>query len=388
MALLAAIVGGAPKVAPLAHDGSIAYSVNSDAMGSLSETHLVTPDGKLDRVLGEGRCPVFSADGSVLARWIGPRPRGGTIPGTLMLTSLDGNAPRTLTGVEESSFDDELTLSPDGSQLAWLRPTGDAEDSPRELWVSPVSGGPGRRIGAVASTPDLLLHPSWSPDGRSIVISVHARSLYASYRTAIYLIDVERGDGRVLTTRPGPGGNFEVAWSPDGRSIAFVGVPDEALPPPPLTETTQAPPMDIFVVAADGSGERNVTNSPQDEYAPHWSPDGRRLAYINDYRTLQIVDADTWQPSGPVDATAMDGFTWSPDGSAILWYSIVVTELAPSSDGSSQQDVKTTLRSIPLDDSAPWSVVVPGSLNCDPSWQGVFDGSSASYGPTGAARSP
>ena len=146
--------------------------------------------------------------------------------------------------------------------------------------------------------------------------------------------------------------------------------------------------MDLFVVGVDGSSERNVTHSPEDESAPHWSPDGRRLAYKKDYATLGIVDTGTWQSSGPVDATPVDGFTWSPDGTTIVSYSMVATDLGNSPDGSTGQDVKTTIRSIPLDDSAPWSVTVPGHLSCDPSWQGVFDDRSARGGPTDAARSP
>ena len=359
--LLAAVLGGAPRVAPLARNGSIVFAGGASGPGPV---HLVSADGASDVVIGEGRCPTFSADGSVLARWTGTSSRPSSVQaGTVTLTAPDGGTPRTLTGVMENPYDHSLALSPDGTQLAWLRPTGTTWDSTRELWVSPVSGGTGRSIGPATLPSGVLYHPSWSPDGRWVAVLLHD-----TYRTAIYVVDVQGGDGHVVTTRPGPAGVNDMAWSPDGRSIAFVGVPDEAMPPPPITSGSQAPAMDLFVVGVDGHGERNLTRSPEDESTPRWAPDGRRLAFLKDYATLEILDTESDGDPVPVDATGTDGFTWSPDGTQILAYSAASTTAS------------TTIRSIPLNDRTSWSVHNPGSLTCDPSWQAVSDHPSGGSG--------
>ena len=298
------------------------------------------------------------------------------------MTSPDGSDPRTLTGVQENPYDNEVALSPDGTRLAWLSPTGTSWDSTRELWVSLLSGDPGRRIGPAAYPTGLMWHPSWSPDGRSVAVSLHG-----DYRTAIYVIDVESGEGRVVgapRSRERHGRDV-VAGQSEHR---LPGRPGRGPAPSGDPETTQAPAMDLFVVAVDGSGERNVTHSPEEEFAPHWSPDGRRLAYLTDFATLGIVDTVTWQPSGQAIAAAMDGFTWSPDGTRIVSYSVAAIDLPQGPDGSSRQDIKTTIRSIPLDDSTPRLVTVPGHSSCDPSWQALSGDGPASGDSTDAARSP
>jgi TolB protein len=48
----------------------------------------------------------------------------------------------------------------------------------------------------------------------------------------------------------------KMAWSPDGTQLAFV--------------SGFATQRDIYVINADGSGLRNLTNSPEDEYELDW----------------------------------------------------------------------------------------------------------------------
>jgi Tol biopolymer transport system component len=109
-------------------------------------------------------------------------------------------------------------------------------------------------------------------------------------------------DGRVEAARPAPDRLVPPVplWSPDGS--AFVVVDDRG----------------ILVVSSDGASETRVAGlaSSYDDVA--WSPDGRRIAFRDD-NMLFVVDADG---SGGLERLARYadyGWTWSPDGRAIVY---------------------------------------------------------------------
>ena len=76
----------------------------------------------------------------------------------------------------------------------------------------------------------------------------------------------------------------------------------------------------LYVVSADGSGQRRLTG-PALVRTPVWSPDGRRIAFVNrrDGRALYVMNADR---SGLRIVARVQRFAtpaWSPDGRRIVF---------------------------------------------------------------------
>ena len=172
-----------------------------------------------------------------------------------------------------------------------------------DIWVVPALGGSGRRVAAQGND------PSWSPDGRRLVYRVAG-----SDRSGLSIVDIETRTISVLTTgsahdnspswspkgdrivftsnRDGdfeiytikvdgtdlqrltrsPGNDAHTAWSPDGEWIAFAsergGFKDEA----PLTPFNPQPYGDLYVMRADGSDVRRLTNDQFEDGSPSWVP--------------------------------------------------------------------------------------------------------------------
>jgi Tol biopolymer transport system component len=99
---------------------------------------------------------------------------------------------------------------------------------------------------------------AWSPDGRFIA--------YAFYDGGIYAVPASGGPRR-LVTRSG-GSEVNPVWSPDGRYIAFVNEDNQSA----------SVRSDIYLVTARGSTKRQLTKRYYN-VSPSWSADGRRIAF-------------------------------------------------------------------------------------------------------------
>ena len=178
------------------------------------------------------------------------------------------------------------------------------------------------------------VYPAWSPDHRQIAFWSGRAPL------GVYLMNAD-GSGRHRISAHEP---MHMSWSPDGRRIALDG--------------TTGSGYEIFVMGADGSDLRNITQSNEAEEKPAWSPAGDIIAYN---RGGQIWVMDTggrgahsltgWQTQAAYDPS------WSPDGTHIVFASIdslgITNLYIMTADGKNWQRLTTTDR--PADRIPDWS---------------------------------
>jgi Tol biopolymer transport system component len=166
-----------------------------------------------------------------------------------------------------------------------------------------------------------------SPDGKKIV--------FTSLKDGdldIYTMNVDGTDVRRLTTTPGyDGGPW---WSPDGKQIAYRAwhPTDSALVTyrELLAQRLVRPNrMELWVMNADGSGQRQITQLGGANFGPSWTPDGKRLIFSSNYTQprsgnfdLYLINLDGTGLERVTTSDTFDGFPmFSPDGRKLVWAS-------------------------------------------------------------------
>lgn len=192
-------------------------SWSPDGSRLLFESH--TPDGNFDVY-------VMQADGTNVRR-LTDHPRRDVGPAwspdglkiafmsdrdgkefNLYLMNADGSGLERLTEGETDWFPQ---FSPDGTQLAFHRWN--------DVHVMDLAT---REIRRVTHDPDNGMYPSWAPDG--------TRLAFMSWRggpTAVYTMAAD-GSNQRLVVRMSVGSAIDPRWSPDGKSLLFVHVPEQA----------------------------------------------------------------------------------------------------------------------------------------------------------------
>ena len=251
----------------------------------------------------------------------------GTTPGqiafacswAICVANADGSGVARLTDLK-SGLALGPSWSPDGRKIAFTSSEGTGEDTV-SIYVMNADGSNMKQL---TDHPLVGLGPSWSPDGRQIAF-LGSSGTGDEYQLAIYVMNA---DGSGVTRLvdyddealgiPGT-----LSWSPDGRQMVFTsfGTGDEY---------TSA----IYVMNADGSSVRQLTDHTNYDASPVWSPDGRRIAFIS------WEDVDTPDVSGGIYVMNADGsnvtqladdseftrlslsLSWSPDGRRIAFTSL------------------------------------------------------------------
>jgi TolB protein len=166
----------------------------------------------------------------------------------------------------------------------------------------------GSDLTRLTTTPGYDAEATIGRDGRIVFTSVRDGDM------EIYSMNGDGGDVRRLTHRAGPdGGPF---FSPDGRQIVFRGL---ALSPGPELNDYMAllrdglwrpTSLEIFVMNADGSGLRQVTELGGANFAPYFTPDGARIIFASNHHNPRGRDFELYLVN--TDGTGLERITWNP----------------------------------------------------------------------------
>jgi Tol biopolymer transport system component len=213
--------------------------------------------------------PSFSPDGKQVAfQWDGEKQGNFDI----YIKQVGSETPRRLT--TDPHDDVYPAWSPDGLSIAFQRNL----DSKVALMLIPVNGGRERQLAEYEGGEGIC----WHPNGKWLAISQDSHD----DRRAIYLLSLETGEKRRLTSPPrGIGGDEEPAFSPDGRLLAFARGFGGA--------------REIFVLpisaALEPEGDpRQLTFGDRMASSPAWMPDGKELVFLFG---SQVTYCDLWRVS-------------------------------------------------------------------------------------------
>jgi Tol biopolymer transport system component len=325
LALIATILalsgGGQPAPPPTgpARTGLIAFDDAGDIF-------VEEPNGTGRRPLTSGPAletsPSFSPDGTRIAYWV--RQAMG-VPSSLWVMNADGSGAHNVSGTMDLSGGENVLAawSPDSRQLAFS--VGDYYTSQR-LYVADAAGRGSHEVGGGSLARS---DPAWSPDSRLIAfrghtIGVSPDALPVDEAIGVYVIAPDGSGERLVSHAPRAGGapNYDgfrgprtgapPSWSPDGRWLAYAYGPKAK--------------HDIAIGAVDGSEERPIVTSGDDDLLPVYSPDGTRIAFerldATGRASVRTVTVDGHDPRaiGGDAVVDFEPLCWSPDGSSLLTY--------------------------------------------------------------------
>ncbi len=211
--------------------------------------------------------------------------------------------------------------SPDGNKIAFYTERGQDEDilkkySVTDEYVLYVMDGTGENQKRLFDFP--VMDFGWAPDSRHLFfISAYESPdrnspevLNGSRKPLafVYVFDLQTGGTIRL---PGSGRNCSASWSPDGARLA-VGFGD-------------GENCGIYVISPDGAKSERWTDGSTLDFRPAWSPDGKTIAYVAYPRPdadtkdtgVYIIAADGTGKRRVVQQT-VSYVLWSLDGSMLL----------------------------------------------------------------------
>jgi serine/threonine protein kinase len=238
---------------------------------------------------GEDGEPAWSPDGKRVAFSL---TRQGT--SDIFVMNADGSDIKQLT--RSQGINRSPAWSPDGKQILFVS----ERDGNPEIYVMAADGS--HQIN-LTRDPGYDADPGWSPDGSEIVFTALREGAAGFY---LYVMDADGKNRRQITHHPSTMGQVYPAWSPDGSTVVYA-------------DTTSLG-LELFLCAADGSNERQLTSLGGSNTRPAWSPNGKVIAFLHAGFTEQraslfLIDAQQLTTAEVLhESVFMDGGrpAWKP----------------------------------------------------------------------------
>jgi len=231
--------------------------------------------------------------------------RSFAVPGTALLfgvCAIAAELPQTQRlhsiDVFQLEYADDVQISPDGNRIVYVRVSHDimTDRARRNLWIVNADGSNNRPLRSEAKN---FSSPRWSPDGSRLAYVSAAEG-----SPQLYVRWMDSGQTALLTNLvEAPNA---IAWSPDGKSIAFTQLvpakkPPLATPPEKPEGAQWAPPVKVidtvvyradgegyleagyqhvFIVSAEGGTPRQLTDGEFNDDGPlSFMPDSKRIVF-------------------------------------------------------------------------------------------------------------
>jgi Tol biopolymer transport system component len=323
------------------------------------ELHVVNTDGSGLRRISEALTgesdisPAWSPDGRQIA-FI----RRSEVGGFVAVANSDGTDQRYLASFESQHRFPLPTVSwlPDGTKIVYSVVIGGPPPRVDPIYIVNADGSGQREFTEL----DGGLAPVWSPDGTKIAFGKRAcpgdeDPCLLPNRVRLYVMNIDGSGKRVVAEELAI--VSQVAWSPDSDQLAFLCI------------DPFRPPTDLCLSGPDTSTATHLlVNGASGDVA--WSPDGRRIAYVSDAGrdelgfALNVYDLESSTDMRLDETTGrlagIDVPSWSPDSRQLA---IRIAHDSSRTGADSRGDIYV----INVDGTGLTPVTTGGKASCCPS---------------------
>ncbi len=251
------------------------------------------PIAKRGRMSATGQSAISVSDNGVIAYW------PGQLSDVEFLWYGRNGVQQGQVGELENSVDSRFhRLSPDGTQVAWLR--GDPDALTPDVWVTDISRNVSTRL---TYRPEFDETPVWSPDGKSVV---YCRATLTNTPNILLMSSTGAGEEQVLLKES----LYLSDWSSDGKFIAGYRYGKR---------------NDIWVMNFLEKKISPYLQTEFDEFQASFSPDGGWIAYTSDESGDYEVYVQSFPVSGKKWRISADGGAqprWRRDGKELFYLSL------------------------------------------------------------------
>jgi len=309
-----------------------------------------------DDLIGMGRVgdPQISPDGKTVAFVVTYHNKTeNRTNSNIYLVSMNGGDVRQLTSAKGAN--NSPRWMPDGTSIAFIS----TRENGAQIWVVPIAGGEARKISSISTGASGLVV---SPDGKWFAFSsdvypdcptddcnkqreeaveqskvkakIFERLPYRVWnswkdgkRSHLFVLSTSGGMAKDIT--PGDfdtppidlGGNWDYAFSPDSKEIAFTRNPDAMV----AISTNN----ELYVVPLEGGEPKNISDNPANDTQPLYSPDGKYIAYRAmkrpgfeaDQNYLVLYERSTGKRITLTEGSdySVNEVLWTPDSKALIF---------------------------------------------------------------------